>query len=95
MEKKTKIENIAILLQGALAAEEKVGLKMNVPKNKLANILKNLPALRKPTISNLAEENWVAVETIIDEKVVREIIPKLKRLGAEGIIEYPLLKVIA
>lgn len=93
--KKTKIENIAILLQGALAAEEKVGIKMNVPKNKLNNIISELPALRKPTISNLSDENWVAVETIINEKVVREIIPKLKRLGAEGIIEYPLLKVIA
>jgi ATP phosphoribosyltransferase len=83
-----------LLLRGALAAEEKVGLKMNVPEAKLAPLLKSLPSLRNPTISKLSLEGWVAVETIIDEKVVRELIPKLKAAGAEGIIEYPLNKVV-
>jgi ATP phosphoribosyltransferase len=92
--KRKKIETLALLLRGALAAEEKVGLKMNVPRAKLDALLKDLPALRNPTISPLAQENWIAVETIIDEKVVREIIPQLKAAGAEGIIEYPLNKVI-
>jgi ATP phosphoribosyltransferase len=92
--KRRKIETLALLLRGALAAEEKVGLKMNVPRAKLDAILKELPALRNPTISPLATEGWVALETIIDEKVVREIIPQLKTAGAEGIIEYPLNKVI-
>ena len=92
--KRRKIETLALLLCGALAAEEKVGLKMNLPRAKLAGILKELPALRNPTISPLASEGWVALETIIDEKVVREIIPQLKTAGAEGIIEYPLNKVI-
>jgi len=92
--KRRKIETLALLLRGALAAEEKVGLKMNVPRAKLDGILKELPALRNPTISPLASEGWVALETIIDEKVVREIIPQLKAAGAEGIIEYPLNKVI-
>ncbi len=93
-EKKKKIENIALLLQGALAAYSKVGLKMNVPKKCLDSILKQIPALRNPTISNLSNEGWVAIETVIDEFVVRDIIPKLKSAGAEGIIEYPLNKVI-
>jgi ATP phosphoribosyltransferase len=92
--KRKKIETIALMLRGALAAEEKVGLKMNVPRAKLATLLKALPALRNPTISTLSREDWVAVETIIDEKTVREIIPQLKDAGAEGIIEYPLNKVI-
>ena len=92
--KRKKIETIALMLRGALAAEEKVGLKMNVPRAKLATLLKELPALRNPTVSTLSREDWVAVETIIDEKVVREIIPQLKDAGAEGIIEYPLNKVI-
>lgn len=92
--KRGKIEKLVLLLRGALAAEEKVGLKMNVPRAKLDSILKSLPALRNPTIAPLAQENWVAIETIIDEKVVREIIPQLKAAGAEGIIEYPLNKVI-
>jgi ATP phosphoribosyltransferase len=92
--KRQKIETLALLLTGALAAEEKVGLKMNVPRAKLESLLKQLPALRNPTISTLSREDWVAVETIIDEKVVREIIPQLKAAGAEGIIEYPLNKVI-
>ena len=85
---------LALMLTGALAAEEKVGLKMNVPRAKLDALLRKLPALRNPTVSALSREDWVAVETIIDEKVVREIIPQLKAAGAEGIIEYPLNKVI-
>jgi ATP phosphoribosyltransferase len=92
--KKQKIETLAMMLKGALQAEEKVGLKMNIPRTKLDSLLKQLPALRNPTISTLSREDWVAVETIIDEKVVREIIPQLKMAGAEGIIEYPLNKVI-
>ncbi|MCG3148496.1 MAG: ATP phosphoribosyltransferase [Verrucomicrobiae bacterium] len=92
--KKQKIEILAMMLRGALQAEEKVGLKMNVPRAKLESLLQQLPALRNPTISHLSREDWVAVETIIDEKVVREIIPQLKAAGAEGIIEYPLNKVI-
>jgi ATP phosphoribosyltransferase len=92
--KREKIESIAMLLQGAIAAEEKVGLKMNLRKRDLEKVLKILPALRKPTISELSEEEWIALETIVNEDVVRAIIPKLKRVGAEGIIEYPLNKVI-
>ena len=92
--KKAKIENLVLLLQGAFAARDKVGLKMNLPETRLAELLTALPALRNPTISKLATDGWIAVETIIDEKVVREIIPQLKALGAEGIIEYPLNKVV-
>jgi len=92
--KRQKIETLALMLRGALAADEKVGLKMNVQRAKLDELIKRLPALRNPTISPLAQEGWVAVETIIDERVVREIIPQLKAAGAEGIIEYPLNKVI-
>ena len=92
--KRAKMERIILLLQGALAARDKVGLKMNLPEEKLKGLLAALPALRNPTIAHLAVPGWVAVETIIDEKVVREIIPQLKALGAEGIIEYPLNKVV-
>jgi ATP phosphoribosyltransferase len=92
--KKRKIENIMILLRGALLAEEKVGLKMNVPKGKLAKVTGILPSLHTPTVSNLSDDDWVAIEVIIDEKVVRDIIPDLKRAGAQGIVEYPLNKVI-
>ena len=92
--KKKKMENLFILLQGALIAEEKVGVKMNVPANKLQEVLKLLPALQKPTVSKLSDESWVDVDTIIDEKVGRDLIPKLKRAGAQGIVEYPLNKVI-
>lgn len=92
--KRKKIENIAMLLQSALEANSKVGLKLNIERSKLDEILKELPALRNPTISRLTDEAWVAIETIIDEKVVREIIPELKLRGAEGIIEYPLNKVV-
>lgn len=92
--KRRKMERMALLLKGALEAEAKVGLKMNIAKKNLADLLKNLPALRNPTISSLSLEGWVAVETIIDEHVVRELIPALKAAGAEGIIEYPLNKVV-
>lgn len=92
--KRNKIEEIAVLLKGALAAEEKVGLKMNVRKADLKKVITLLPALKRPTISNLSEEDWFAVETVIDEKVVRILIPQLKSAGAQGIIEYPLNKVI-
>ena len=92
--KRRKIEIIAMLLTGALEAESKVGLKLNAPKARLDQLLKALPALRNPTVSPLASPEWVALETIIDESVVREIIPQLKALGAEGIIEYPLNKVV-
>jgi ATP phosphoribosyltransferase len=83
-----------MLLRGAIEAEAKVGLKMNIAEKNLASLLAALPALRNPTISSLSQKGWVAVETIVDEKVVREFIPKLKAAGAEGIIEYPLNKVV-
>ena len=92
--KRRKVEILALLLKGALEAEAKVGLKMNIARHDLASLLKALPALRNPTISNLSQEGWVAVETIIDEHIVRELIPALKAAGAEGIIEYPLNKVV-
>jgi len=92
--KREKIETMALLLKGALEAEAKVGLKMNIEEKDLARLLESLPALRRPTISNLSQQGWVAVETIIDEHVVRELIPRLKAAGAEGIIEYPLNKVV-
>jgi ATP phosphoribosyltransferase len=92
--KRHKIENIAMMLQGALLAQEKVGLKMNVEEKNLKKVLSILPAMKNPTLSMLSNTGWCAVETIVDESVVRDIIPKLKRAGAEGIIEYPLNKVI-
>jgi ATP phosphoribosyltransferase len=92
--KKRKIENIVMLLKAALLAEQKVGLKMNVPKAKLETIIGVLPSLHTPTISTLSDGEWVAIEVIIDEQIVRDIIPSLRRAGAEGIVEYPLNKVI-
>ena len=92
--KRRKVETLALLLRGALEAEAKVGLKMNIARKNLASLLESLPALRNPTVSSLSQDGWVAVETIIDEHVVREIIPALKAAGAEGIIEYPLNKVV-
>ena len=92
--KRRKIETLALLLKGALEAEAKVGLKMNIAEKNLASLLRALPALRNPTISGLSQSGWVAVETIIDEHIVRELIPALKAAGAEGIIEYPLNKVV-
>jgi ATP phosphoribosyltransferase len=91
---RSKIETIALLLKGAIEAEIKVGLKMNIREKDLPNLLQSLPSLRNPTVSGLSQSGWVAVETIIDEPVVRELIPRLKAFGAEGIIEYPLNKVV-
>jgi len=92
--KKAKIENMALLLQAALEAKAKVGLKLNVERAVLQSVLEALPALRNPTISSLSDEEWVAVETVIEKRVAREIIPTLKRLGSEGIVEYPLNKLV-
>ena len=92
--KKKKIETIALLLTSALESASKVGLKLNIELAKLESILEDLPSLRKPTINKLADESWVAIDTIIDESIVREIIPELKARGAEGIVEYPLNKVV-
>ncbi len=92
--KRDKIVNLAMLLKGAILAEEKVGLKMNVMKTDLKSVLELLPAMKKPTISSLSDPEWVDVDTVIDETVVKYLIPKLKKAGAQGIIEYPLNKVI-
>jgi len=92
--KRQKAENLAILLQGALNAAGMVGIKMNVARSDLDKVLVELGSLKNPTISNLSDPGWVAVEAILEEKIVREIIPKLKSSGAQGIIEYPLNKVI-
>jgi ATP phosphoribosyltransferase len=92
--KRKRAENLYILIKGALEAEAKVGLKMNVPRAQLNALIENLPALQTPTVSDLMDKSWVALEIIADESEVRELIPQLKRLGAEGIIEYPLNKVI-
>lgn len=92
--KRAKIESISLLLQAALEAGSKVGLKLNVERTRLASVLDSLPALRNPTLSPLSDDDWVAVETVIEKKVVREIIPILKRMGAEGIVEYPLNKLV-
>ena len=92
--KRQKMENIVLLLKGALAAEEKVGLKMNVPDTCLKRVISLLSSLHSPTISQLSDTGWHAVEVITEEKIVRDLIPKLKSVGAEGIIEYPLNKVI-
>lgn len=92
--KRSKTESLAMLLTGALNAEELVGLKMNVERSNLPAVLELLPALKGPTISPLSDEDWVALETIIKEKTVRDLIPKLVRVGAKGIVEYPLNKVI-
>jgi len=92
--KREKIQSIALLLNAAIEAEGKVGLKLNVESKNLNKVLKILPAITSPTVSQLSNKNWVALETIIDEKVVKRIIPALKKAGAAGIIEYPLNKVI-
>ncbi len=92
--KREKIENLNMLLQGAILAEGKVGLKMNIAKDKLEQLIQKLPAMKQPTISPLHGADWVAVETIVEEGIVRKIIPELKRAGAQDIIEYPLNKVI-
>jgi ATP phosphoribosyltransferase len=92
--KREKIEQISLLLNGALQAEAKVGLKMNVAKGQLDEIIKMLPSITAPTVSPLYGTDWFAVESVISEAVVRELIPRLLKMGAEGIIEYPLNKVI-
>ena len=92
--KRQKIDDMAMMLRGAIAAEGKVGLMMNVPKDKVEQIIDLLPALQNPTVSNLADDEWVDVITVLDESVVRTIIPRLKKEGARGIVEYPLTKVI-
>ena len=93
-EKKDKIEQIAMLLQGALVAEKLVGIKMNVPENKIVKVVSLLPSLNAPTIASLYQSDWYSVETIIDTGIVRDLIPQLLKAGAEGIIEYPLNKVL-
>jgi ATP phosphoribosyltransferase len=92
--KRQKMQNIVMLLKGALSAEEKVGLKMNVPQGSLKRLMSLLSAMHSPTISPLSDSGWYALEVVIDEKVVRDIIPKLKKAGATGIVEYQLNKVI-
>ena len=92
--KKEKIEQITLLLKGALRAENLVGLKMNVPEKKIEAVINILPSLNAPTVAGLYNSNWVSVETIVDVKTVRDLIPRLRLAGAEGIIEYPLNKVI-
>lgn len=92
--KREKMENIALLLRGALRSEGMVGLKMNVKKKDLKSILEILPALMKPTIAGLTDDEWCDVDTVIEERVVRILIPRLKKAGAQGIVEYPLNKVI-
>jgi ATP phosphoribosyltransferase len=92
--KREKMENIAMLLRGAIEARAKVGLKMNVPESRLAEVVGFLPAEKSPTVSRLSDKDWVAVEVILEERQERELIPALKRAGATGIITYPLNKVI-
>jgi ATP phosphoribosyltransferase len=92
--KAQKMERLVLLLKGALEARDKVGLKMNVPRNQLQAVVDCLPSERSPTVASLATPEWVAVETVIGESVVRELIPQLKSLGAEGIVEYPLNKIV-
>ncbi|MEW5745123.1 MAG: ATP phosphoribosyltransferase [Nitrospirota bacterium] len=92
--KRQKMENIALLLRGALAAEEKVGLKMNVPEHSFKKVLSLLSAMHSPTVSSLSDQGWYAIDVVIAEKTVRDLIPKLKSAGASGIVEYPLNKVI-
>jgi ATP phosphoribosyltransferase len=92
--KRQKMDDLVLMLQGAMAAEGKVGLMMNVPTAQLEAVLSILPALQKPTVSSLSDKSWVAVNTILDESVVRHIVPQLKQAGARGIVEYPLNKII-
>ena len=92
--KRNKIENISLMLNAAIAAQGRVGLMMNAPKDKLDAIVAQLPALNSPTISHLKDVDWVALNTILDESVVRDVIPRLKAAGATGIVEYPLSKVV-
>ena len=93
-DKRTKIENIALLLKAAMEAQGRVGLMLNIEKDKLDTILSSLPALQKPTVSALSDEKWVAVSTVLEERAVRELIPKLRAAGGRGIVEYPLNKIV-
>ncbi|MEK9633502.1 MAG: ATP phosphoribosyltransferase, partial [Opitutae bacterium] len=93
-EKRAKIENIALMLSAALEADTKVGLKLNLERSKLEVVLQKVPSLRKPTVSSLSDESWIALETVIEKKVSRDLIPMLKRMGAEGIVEFPLNKIV-
>ncbi len=92
--KRQKLEDLKVLLEAAMNALGKVGLMMNVQRSALHLVIAELPALRKPTISHLSDEDWLAVNTILDESTVRDIIPRLKKAGAEGIVEYPLNKIV-
>ncbi len=92
--KRTKIENIALLLRAAIEAQGRVGLMLNVRRHDLDQILGQLPALQRPTVSSLSDPEWVAVNTIIEERTVRDLIPKLKAAGGQGIVEYPLNKIV-
>jgi ATP phosphoribosyltransferase len=92
--KRTKIENIALLLRAAIEAQGRVGLMLNVKRDGLTRLLELVPALRRPTVSSLSDEDWVAVNTIIEERTVRDLVPRLKAAGAEGIVEYPLNKIV-
>lgn len=92
--KKDKMGRMVLMLKAALEARGKVGLKMNLPEKSLQDVIELLPSLRRPTVSQLSDKKWVAVETVIEESVARHIIPDLKQLGAEGIIEYPLSKIV-
>ncbi len=92
--KKEKLDNIALLLRGAIEAQGRVGLMLNVERENLDTLLQLLPALQRPTVAPLSEDNWVAVSTILEERTVREIIPKLKAAGGQGIVEYPLNKIV-
>ncbi|MEX0726248.1 MAG: ATP phosphoribosyltransferase [Planctomycetaceae bacterium] len=92
--KKAKLGNIALMLKACLAAEGKVGLMMNVRRSELPNVLQQLPALQKPTVSSLSDPDWVDVNTIVDEAIVRSIVPALKAAGAKGLVEYPISKLI-
>jgi ATP phosphoribosyltransferase len=92
--KRTKLENVALLLKAAIAAQGRVGLMLNVRRADLSGVLALLPALQRPTISALSDDEWVAVNTIIEERTVRDLIPKLKASRAQGIVEYPLNKIV-
>ena len=93
-EKRAKIENIALMLSAALEADTKVGLKLNLERSKLEVVLQKVPSLRKPTVSSLSDDSWIALETVIEKNVSRDLIPMLKRMGAEGIVEFPLNKIV-
>jgi len=92
--KKTKIDNISLLLKAAIEAQGRVGLMLNVKRDDLERVLALLPALQRPTISPLSDTEWVAVNTIIEERTVRDLIPRLKAAGGQGIVEYPLNKIV-